>query len=176
MGKCGKRKENYPRGLLWTNTLGDEKPSSYREPTFWINSSGNEKLSSYRHPHILDKILGNKKLSIISVSSLLCCILRFFLRSGFIFSKVSALKFKILSMNNGWSSQAGLSLLPTLGSSSSSREIPRDYYSGCFASCLWILRFFWMLHSKPHAYEVFGLFPRKAGHSVAWVCFPDAFG
>lgn len=23
------------------------------------------------------------------------------------------------------------------------------------------------LHSKPHAYKVFGLFPRKAGHSVA---------
>lgn len=23
------------------------------------------------------------------------------------------------------------------------------------------------LHSKPHAYEVFGLFPSKAGHSVA---------
>lgn len=23
------------------------------------------------------------------------------------------------------------------------------------------------LHSKPHAYEVLGLFPRKAGHSVA---------
>lgn len=36
--------------------------------------------------------------------------------------------------------------------------------------------FYESLHSKPHAYEVFGLFPSKAGHSAARVCFPDACG
>lgn len=171
MGKCGKRKEMYPRRLLQTNTLGDEKPSSYREPTFWINFSGNEKLSSYRHPHIIDKILGNKKLSIISVSSLLFYSLCFFLRNGFIFSKLPWSS-EILSMNNGRSSQAGLSLLPTLGSSSSSGRFRVTITQVVLNHASRYSDFY----SKPHAYEVFGLFPRKAGPSVAWVCFPDAFG